>query len=50
MATHHEVKHHVVGEMDIREQQKTFTGFLKASKLVVILSIVVLVFMALANG
>lgn len=50
MATHHEVKHHVQGEMDTREQEKTFYGFLKAAQWVVILSICVLIFMALANG
>lgn len=50
MATHHEVKHHTVGEMDVREQQKTFSGFLKMAQWVVIVSIVILIFMALANG
>lgn len=50
MATHHETAHHTQGEMNIREQEKTFSGFLKAATWVVVLSIIVLIFMALANA
>lgn len=50
MAQHHEITHFTPGEMNIREQEKTFHGFLKMATWVVILSIVVLIFMALANA
>lgn len=50
MATHHEITEHKIGTMNIREQQKTFAGFIKMSTWVVILSIVVLVFLALTNA
>ena len=38
------------GKMDIREQQKTFAGFVKASIWVVCLCIAVLIFLALTNS
>ena len=39
MASHHEVTDHKHGEMDIRDHQKTFAGFIKASTWVAGLSI-----------
>ncbi len=50
MATHHEITEHKHGEMDITEHRKTFAGFVRLSTWVVILSIVVLVFLALTNA
>lgn len=50
MASHHEVTEHTHGDMDIRDHQKTFSGFVKVSTWVCGLSIAVLVFMALANS
>ena len=50
MATHHEVSEHKHGEMDITEQKKTMAGFIRLSTWVVILSFVVLTFMALTNA
>ena len=50
MASHHETSEHKHGEMDIRAQQATFAGFVKASVWVSCLSIAVLVFMALSNS
>ncbi|WP_395543077.1 aa3-type cytochrome c oxidase subunit IV [Neotabrizicola sp. sgz301269] len=44
---HTEYKH---GSMDIREQEKTFAGFVKLSTWTVILTIAILIFMALANS
>lgn len=38
------------GEMDIRTQEKTFAGFVKASIWVGSAAIVVLIFLALANS
>ncbi len=38
------------GEMDIRDQQKTFDGFVRWSIRIGIAAIVVLVFLALANS
>ncbi len=38
------------GEMDIREQQKTFDGFVRWSVRIGVFAIVVLIFMALANS
>lgn len=38
------------GEMDIREQQKTFDGFVRWSIRVGVFAICVLIFMALANS
>lgn len=50
MASHHEITEHKIGTMDITEHQKTFAGFIKFSTWVCILSLLVLVFMALANS
>ncbi|GLK62819.1 aa3-type cytochrome c oxidase subunit IV [Paracoccus kondratievae] len=50
MASHHEITDHKHGEMDIRHQQATFAGFIKASTWVGALAIVVLVFLALTNA
>lgn len=50
MATHHEIADHKVGEMDITEQQKTFAGFIRFATWVSVLSILVLIFLALANA
>jgi Ni,Fe-hydrogenase I cytochrome b subunit len=49
MADHHPVEH-VHGSMEIREQEKTFAGFIRLSVWVVCLSIAVLIFMALTNA
>lgn len=46
----HDVTEHEPGTMDIREHEKTFAGFIRFSTWVCILSAVVLVFLALANG
>ena len=45
---HHATPAH--GSMDIRAQEKTFVGFIKAVTWVCIISAAVLIFMALANG
>lgn len=50
MASHHDITEHKHGEMDIRAQQATFAGFVKAATWVACLSIAVLVFMALSNA
>lgn len=50
MASHHEITEHKHGEMDIRTQQATFAGFIKAAVWVCAISTVVLVFLALANS
>lgn len=41
---------HKHGSMDIREQEKTFAGFIRLTTWGAILSIGVLVFLALANS
>ncbi len=41
---------HEHGSMDIREQEKTFHGFIKASIYVAVGSIAVLILMALLNA
>ncbi len=41
---------HVPGSMDIRDQEKTFAGFIKFTIWGAALSIGVLIFMALANS
>ena len=41
---------HKHGEMDIKVQQKTFDGFVKASMWVAIASIGILLFAAMVNG
>lgn len=48
MADHHE--DHKLGSMDIREQEKTFVGFMKMVQWGVVLIIGILIFMALANA
>lgn len=50
MATQHETTAHKHGEMDVRAQEKTFVGFIKAVTWVCIISAAVLIFMALANS
>jgi disulfide bond formation protein DsbB len=49
MADHHQ-EEHKHGTMDIREQEKTFVGFIRMSIWVVIASIAVLVLAALLNA
>ena len=41
---------HKPGSMDIRVQEKTFAGFIRFSTWGAIISILVLIFMALANA
>ena len=41
---------HEHGSMDIKEQEKTFEGFVTYTKWVVIVVICVLIFMALVNA
>lgn len=41
---------HRRGEMDIREQERTFEGFIRASVRVVVAVLLVLVFLALVNA
>lgn len=50
MAGNHDNGPHEVGSMDISEQQKTFVGFLAFAKWTVIATVVILIFMALANA
>lgn len=50
MASHHEITEHKIGTMDITEHQKTFAGFIKFATWTSIISILVLIFMALANS
>lgn len=38
------------GSMDIREQEKTFAGFIRMSIWVVVISIAILVFLGLVNA
>ncbi len=38
------------GKMDIREQEKTFAGFIKMSTWAAIITVMVLIVMALANA
>jgi len=49
MADHHQ-NEHKHGTMDIREQEKTFAGFIRMSIWVVIASIAILVIAALLNA
>lgn len=49
MADHHQGEHQH-GSMDIREQEKTFDGFIRMSVWVAGISIAVLVFMGLVNS
>lgn len=48
MADHH--SEHKPGSMDIREQEKTFAGFLRMSIWVVGISIAILIFLGLVNA
>ena len=41
---------HKHGSMDIRDQEKTFDGFVRWSIRVAVFSIIVLVFLALSNS
>ncbi len=41
---------HKHGEMDISEQEKTFEGFIKFSVWTVVISLLILVFLALVNS
>ena len=41
---------HKHGEMNIEEHEKTFVGFLRWSKNVVIVSILILIFLAIFNS
>jgi Ni,Fe-hydrogenase I cytochrome b subunit len=49
MADNHQ-NEHKHGTMDIREQEKTFEGFIRLSIWVVCISIGVLIFLGLANS
>jgi len=49
MADHHQSEH-VHGSMDIRDQERTFAGFIRMSVWVVFIVIGVLIFMALVNA
>jgi Ni,Fe-hydrogenase I cytochrome b subunit len=48
MADHHSEHKH--GSMDIRDQEKTFQGFIRMSVWVTGISIAILIFMALVNA
>ena len=48
MADHHGEHQH--GSMDIRAQEKTFNGFIRMTVWGVVITIVVLVFLGLANA
>lgn len=52
MADHHADQHNEFkpGSMDVREQEKTFVGFMKMVQWGTILIIGILIFMALANA
>ena len=50
MAQRDDVTTHTPGSMDIREHRKTFAGFIQLLTWTVVASIVVLIFMALANA
>lgn len=50
MANQNDNAPYVVGKMDIREQEKTFAGFIRGAIWVSGLSIATLVFMALTNA
>lgn len=41
---------HKHGEMDIKEQEKTFNGFVKGSIYVAAISIALLIFIAIVNS
>ena len=46
----HNHSDHVHGSMDVREQEKTFAGFIRMSIWVVVAAIAVLVFLGLTNA
>lgn len=46
----HGASEHVHGTMDIRDHQKTFTGFIRLSTWVCIIAAAALIFMALTNA
>ena len=46
----HKTTEFVPGTLDIREQEKTFSGFLKFTSWVVVISLCSCVFMALSNA
>lgn len=46
----HKHGEHVHGSMNIRAQEKTFTGFVRMSTWVVVVVICVLIFMGLVNA
>lgn len=50
MATQNDVTEYKHGEMDITEQTKTMTGFIRVLTWGAILSLAVLVFLALTNA
>ena len=51
MADHsHPQAAHVPGTMDIRQQERTFAGFLRLVSWAAVVILVVLVFLALANA
>lgn len=50
MALKHDVAEHKVGTMDITEQKRTFSGFLRFATWVAGLSILTLIFLALVNS
>lgn len=41
---------HEHGKMDIKEQEKTFEGFIRVSTWVVIISVAILLFLAIFNS
>lgn len=50
MAGSHETPEHKHGTMDTRAQEKTFAGFIRMTTWAIGISIVVLIFLALANS
>ncbi|MFC0199832.1 aa3-type cytochrome c oxidase subunit IV [Paracoccus rhizosphaerae] len=50
MANQHEKTEATPGTMDLTEHRKTFAGFLRMTQWVIILSLVVLIFLALTNA
>jgi hypothetical protein len=46
----HAHEHHNHGSMDIRDQEKTFAGFVRLSTWTVVVVVCILIFMALANS
>ncbi len=49
MAEHHD-KEYVHGSMDVRGHEKTFAGFVRISTWGIVISILVLIFMALVGA